>query len=503
MVRLVTDYLDETVQRLPDKVAFCDERRSMSFAALQQEAKKTGAALAAYGWFRQPVALFFDKCVECIASELGVVYSGNFFSPLDTAMPEKRIEKIMTVLEPVAVLTDREHVEAAEAFAAGCPVLVYEDLQEQETEAAALQAAMARRIDRDVVSVLFTSGSTGVPKGVIASHRFLVNYNEWYAGEFALDETQVRGSQTPLYFAISAYTDVYCTLKTGCTTYLLAPKQMIFPRQLMAFLTEKGINTIFWVPSLLGNIAEFGGLRAKGLPALRYVFFCGEPMPAKQMNLWREAYPETRFVNLYGSTELAIAAFYEVKHPLEAAEAMPIGHACHNTDILLLNEQGRLAETGETGEICVRGTTASGYYRDLERTAMAFSQNPLNTRYPETVFHTGDLARYNEAGELVYVSRKDFQVKHMGYRIELGEVETGISSIAGVTMCGCVYDTRRSEIVLFYAGDVEKRTLMQAAAEILPRYMWPTRVEHCQELPRTLSGKVDRMALKDELLKKG
>jgi acyl-coenzyme A synthetase/AMP-(fatty) acid ligase len=270
---------------------------------------------------------------------------------------------------------------------------------------------------------------------------------------------------------------------------------MMFPRKLLAYLAERQVNTIFWVPSLLSNIAMLGGLRAGSLPPLKRVFFCGEPMLVKHLRVWQETFPAVRFVNLYGSTEMGLSAFCEVPGLLPDLDVLPIGHASGNMEILLLDERGQLVPVGETGEIYVRGTVALGYYHDAVRTAEAFVQNPLQTGFPERVFRTGDLARCNASGELVYVSRKDFQIKHMGYRIELGEVETGIASIADVTMNCCVYDKDHGEIVLFYTGPIDEKAVMKAAADILPRYMWPTRLEHMDDLPRTLSGKVDRMSL--------
>lgn len=499
MVRLVTDYLDEAVKKYPDKPAFIDDRRSLSFAGLQREAMQIGATLADRHWFKRPVAVFFDKSVECIAASLGVVYSGNFYSPLDTKMPEKRIAKILEVLRPAAIITDRVHASQAAGFAGAVSVFVYEDMLQGRLRLDELSAGMNHRIDSDIVSILFTSGSTGVPKGVVASHRFLVNYVEWYVDAFSLNALDTRGSQAPLYFAISAYTDVYGTLRTGCTTYLLSPERLIFPAQLMAFLAEKEINTIFWVPSLLCSVANFSGLQVQSLPALRHVFFCGEPLPVKQLNMWRKAFPMADFTNLYGSTELAIVAYYQVDRDLPETAALPMGRACCNTDVFLLDAHNQLVTGNQVGEVCIRGTLTSGYYDDPERTAAAYVQNPLNLYYPEMIFRTGDLARYNENGELVYVSRKDSQVKHMGYRIELGEIETGIASIAGVTANCCLYDKAHEEIVLFYAGNIDEKALMTAAADILPRYMWPSRLVWLENLPRTLSGKVDRMELKEQV----
>ena len=500
MVRFVTDYLELSAKRFPEKIAFKDEYKTMTFGELHDKARRIASGLQKKGFFRQPVALFLGKCVEYVAASQGALYSGNFYSPMDMTMPAKRIEKILQVLKPVVLLTDEKHFEQAKHFADGVPVLLYEDMIQGAIDDECLQQAMSHRRDTDIVSVLFTSGSTGIPKGVASSHRFRVDFIEWEVDCFGLDETEIRGNQAPLYFAIGEI-DLYSVLRTGGTMCLMSPKQLLFPQKLMGYLVKEKINTILWVPSLFRAVADFGGLEAEELPPLRDVFFCGEQMPTRQMNQWRQSFPKVSFTNLYGATELLIAAYYTIDRDFADAEPMPIGLSRTNVDILLLNRDNELVGPGEIGEICVLGTgMASGYYGDKERTNVSFGQNPLQVNVPERMFRTGDLARYNKRGELVYVSRKDAQIKHMGYRIELGEVELGIASIDGVTGSCCVYDKARSEIVLFYTGDIKPRDLLKAAADLLPRYMWPSRMEQRDKLPSTLSGKVDRMKLRAEIM---
>ena len=308
------------------------------------------------------------------------------------------------------------------------------------------------------------------------------------------------GNQAPLYFDLSIQ-DVYATLKSGCTTYLIEKEKFAFPIQLMEYLNEKRINVIMWVPSALCLVANLKALRAEKLPALRMVLFCGEVMPNKQLNAWRKVFTKTTFVNLYGPSETCDAStYYVVDRAFADDEALPIGYPCRDTDIILLNEANELVKGDEVGELCIRGTSLSyGYYQDQEKTAAAFVQNPLNDCYPELIYRTGDLVKYNKYGELEYISRKDFQIKHMGHRIELGEIETAVSSIDGVERCCCVYDDRRSKIVLFYTGNVDGHEIIQQLKRLIPDYMLPNRKIQLDDMPFNLNGKIDRAALKAKL----
>lgn len=494
---LVTDYLDNIVKKLPDKVAFVNEKKSMTFAALRKEARQIAGGLIARNIFRRPVVIYLEKSPECVAAFLGVAYSGNFYTPLDIDMPPARMEKILATLQPEIIITDAEHYASAKAFAGNISVGIYEDYQQRYADDATIDAVTDKVTDADVLYVLFTSGSTGSPKGVIIPQRSVVDYIDWFVENFALSAKDTLGNQAPLYFDLSIQ-DVYATLKTGCTTYLLEKGKFAFPIKLMDYLVEKKINIIMWVPSALCLVANLKALRAKTLPKLRMVLFCGEVMPNKQLNQWRKAMPETVFVNLYGPTETCDAsAYYIVDREFADDEPLPIGYPCRNTDIFVLNADNNLASVEELGELCIRGTSlAYGYYHEPEKTAAVFVQNPLQKCYPETIYRTGDLVRYNEYGELMYVSRKDFQIKHMGHRIELGEIESVVSSIEGVERCACVYDDKNSKIVLFYIGEADVPDINIQLKTMLPEYMMPNRKVKLDDMPINLNGKIDRAALK-------
>jgi len=237
---------------------------------------------------------------------------------------------------------------------------------------------------------------------------------------------------------------------------------------------------------------------------LRRVQFGGEAMSMKHLNRWRAAYPNVVFANLYGPTEVTdTCTYYIFDRPFHDTDPMPIGHPCKNKDVFLLNEKNQLVADNEIGEICVRGTgVAYGYYNMPEKTRDSFVQNPLQNAYAEIIYRTGDLARYNDHGELVYISRKDFQIKHMGHRIELGEIETAASSVTGVGIAACCYDYQHSKIVLFYTGETDKKEIISMLKTHLPEYMIPGRYIHMESMPMNLNGKVDRQKLQNYLADK-
>lgn len=497
-MRLVTEYLDQTAVRFHDKEAFIDENRTLTFGELQEEAHHIAMALINNGIYHQPIAIFLEKSVECIPAFMGTAYSGNFYSPIDTKMPVNRIEKIMSTFQPAVIITDETHKDDAKKFSGEALVITYEETMKTVISPEQIKRVSDSVIDTDILYVLFTSGSTGMPKGVIISERALVDFTEWGRNRFGIDETYVFGNQAPFYFSFSVL-EIYQTIRCGSTTCIIPHKNFSFPALLMQYLYDHKVNTLCWVPSALCMISIFNALEMPYLPEMKNIFFGGEVMPTKQLNKWRSVYKNVRFVNLYGPTEVTdTCTEYEIDREFENTEKLPMGHACRNMDVFLLDEDDNLILDDRIGEVCVRGTgLADGYYNAPDKTAEVFVQNPLNTRYSEKIYKTGDLAMRNSYGELVYISRKDFQIKHMGQRIELGEIEVAISSVEGVDAVCCLHDKEKDQIVMFYTGAVEPQAVIEKVKELVPSYMVPNRRVHLEEMPFNLNGKIDRQKLKE------
>lgn len=533
----VTYWLDETAARFPDKTAYADEKKEITFAQLRVQARAIACELTARGLFKKPVAVFLEKGVDVLVSFMGAAYSCNFYSPIDVDMPGSRVNKILEVLEPAVVITTEALREVFSAYDYKGEFLLLEDVSaadgqeaEQqdtgmgkvssspegkdarkgcsfagtgETESAreaALEAARKRGIDTDLLYVLFTSGSTGVPKGVTINHRAVIDYIDWVTETFAITEKDSFGNQAPFYFDNSIL-DIYSTLKTGATTYIIPKTLFAQPVPLLEYLKEKKINTIFWVPSALIVVAKLKAFKNVDLSdTLRRVLFCGEVMPNKQLNVWRKFLPDVQYANLYGPTEITDACtYYMVDREFSDEEPLPIGFPMPNTDILVLNEKNEPVTGEEPGELCVRGTSLSmGYYKNPEKTREAFVQNPLNDAVPELIYRTGDIVKYNERGEIIYLSRKDFQIKHMGHRIELGEIETAFQALDGISRVCCIYDEPDTKIIGFYVGSLEAKEIIRQLTEKLPRFMIPNIFRRVEAMPITKNGKIDRKALMKE-----
>lgn len=500
MTTLVTDYLEKTAEKFPNKVAFADDKSSMTFAELRNSARCIATVLAKYDFFKQPVAIYLEKSPACIAAFMGVAYSGNFYTPIDISMPNSRIEKIIKTLKPKAILTDYAHKDKAIEIYGDITILIYEELMEEDIQDELIKKTGDKIVDTDILYVLFTSGSTGNPKGVTICHSSVVDYTEWVTDTFNIDSEHIFGNQAPLYFDNSIL-DIYQTLKNGATTYFLNERLFSFPIRLLEYMQLKKINIIFWVPSALCMVANMKAVPACNLPCLKKILFCGEVMPNKQLNAWRKEYPDVLFANLYGPTEITdVCAYYIVDRNFADDEMLPIGKPCRNTDIIVLNEDNNLVGENELGELCVRGRSLSyGYYNNPEKTQEVFVQNPLNNSYPEIIYRTGDIVKYNEYGEIVYISRKDFQIKHMGHRIELGEIETAVSSIDAIHANVCLYDDKKNIIVLFYTGNINEKVLGEQLRELLPGYMLPGKRCRLSVMPLNLNGKIDRQKLKGQL----
>ena len=494
MQKNILEYLEKTAVTHKDKLAFSNGKEGLTFSEIYAKARSVGSFLADNGYYKAPIAIIMDKHPNTLAAFWGTVYAGCFYACIDEKMPKARILAIFEKLEPAAIICDaRNQKMAAELGVEN--IYLYGEISDYQENTDALSEIRKKQSDTDAIYVAFTSGSTGTPKGVVACHRSVIDYTESICNALGFSENTVFGNQTPLYFD-APLKEIMPTLKLGATTYF-APKMLFsFPIKLIEFLDEHNINTICWVVSALVQISSLGALEKYVPKYLTTVCFGSELFPRKQYDLWRNALPEARFFNLYGPTEATgMSCYWAADRELAEEEPIPIGRPFDNTDIILLDDKDQSADEGE---ICIRGTCLTmGYYNDPEKTQAVFVQNPLNKAYGERIYRTGDLGRYNDRGELVFLCRKDSQIKHMGHRIELGEIEVAALKNDLVNQACCVYDNNDKRIVVFFVGTCDEKVLLKHLSELLPRYMLPAEIQKLDAMPFTPNGKIDRKGLRE------
>jgi len=433
---------------------------------------------------------------------LGVLYSGNFYVVLDCDSPFERLAKIMDTLSPVAVIYESEFHEVINRFEVELYKMDFEKFVTTQMNSELLEKVRSQILSTDPAYSIFTSGSTGSPKGALLTHLNVISYIDWFITCFKIDEQTVFGSQTPLYFSMSV-TDMFASLFTG-SAYQMIPKEFFtFPVKLIEFMNKRRINAIYWVPSALGIAAKFDLFKYCKPQYLEKVLFAGEVMPVKYLNYWKKYFPHLLYANLFGPTETTdICTYYIVNREFLETQTLPIGISCSNCRLFLLDEKGAEVPSGVEGELYACGPfIAKGYYKNKEKTAEVFVQNPLQNEYQEIVYKTGDLVRQNENGEFEYIGRKDFQIKHMGYRIETGEIEAAFGAVEGINLTICIYDSKNDKLILAYEGDEQITSVLKVTAEkSLPEYMRPHDYKAFEIFPKNPNGKIDRKQLKNIIL---
>jgi amino acid adenylation domain-containing protein len=501
----ILHYLINTTIKAPHKIAVIDGESKITFEELNRKSKLLAQILITQKDIKnKPIAVFLPKSIESVVADIAITYSANIYMNLDIKSPNTRISNILELIEPEIIITNRNLANTLKSFNNSIKLVLIDELDfDQNINDDFIDNRLEYLIDTDPMCIINTSGSTGTPKGVVLNHKSFIDFTEWAIATLKISEDEIVGSLSPLVFDIYSF-ELCMLMSQGSTLVLLQDSLAIFPAKLLEVLLTNKVSFIFWVPTIMVNIANMDLLSKIELPNLKTVWFAGEVFPTKQFKYWKAKLSNTMFVNLYGPIEITLdCTYFIVNRDLKDDEPIPIGFPCRNTDVLILNENNQPATINEDGELCVRGTSlAMGYYNNPEKTAAAFTQNPLNTCYPEIIYRTGDIVFKNESNEIIFKGRKDNLIKHMGYRIELGEIEHVIINTLKLVENGCVvYNFEKKEITLFYENNEETpiAQMKQKIAEVFPKYMIPTVFHKLDELPRNTNGKIDKLLLNTKI----
>lgn len=505
----IIQMLERSAAQKPDATAFLDPVSTVTFAELLAQSEQIGTYFLQNGVRDgDAIAFFMEKCVDVLPVMFGAVCANAFYSFIDVRQPKERTQSIVDTLSPAFLITDETNA-----------ALLPESLTENDTvrilqindiaaimrrtpaDRALLQEARKRFFDGLPLYVNFTSGSTGTPKGVAVSHRSVIDFIETFVDTFGITGDDILANQAPFDFDVSVK-DIYSGLYSGACTALIPREYFSNPTRLMDYLCEADATVLIWAVSAMCFVSIMNALDYKTPEHLRLIMFSGEVMPIKQLNKWKKYVPHATYVNLYGPTEITCNCTYHIiKREYVPGETIPIGIPFANEKVFLLDGDDRLVSDPDIeGEICVAGTClALGYYKSPAKTDDAFMQNPLNDRIYERIYRTGDLGKYNAESELLYIGRKDFQVKHMGQRIELGDIESAAMALNGIERACCIYDSVHQKIVLFYTGPLEKEQVPDLIREKLPPFMIPNKTIRLNVFPMTKNGKIDRVSLLEHI----
>lgn len=521
-MKLLQHYVSAQASLRPQAPAIAWKGEKLSYGALEQRTNRLARLLAGLGAERgDRIALLLPKSPLAITAMVGTLKADCAYTPVDLKNPAPRVAQILAALESRVLLACREAAPLVEqlvrenglgpvrvAWLDGeAPAGLPSHAALADLEACSADSVPSANGEADVAHILFTSGSTGVPKGVMITHANVIAFVEWAKAHFDIRPTDRCSGHSPLHFDLSTF-DTYGSFAAGAELHPVPVELNLLPHKLAQFMRDAALTQWFSVPSALNHMAKADVIKEHDFPSLRRLLWCGEAWHAAGLAHWMRRLPHVRFTNLYGPTEATIASsWYDVPGiPEDETKPVPIGRACAGEELLVLDEALRPAAPGETGDLFIRGVGLSpGYWRDAAKTAAAFVPNPFSDDPEDRIYRTGDLARVSEHGEIVLVGRADTQIKSRGYRIELGEIEAVLHTIGTLEESAVVaVDSAGIDGLAIACGyapragvALEPADLRALLAARLPAYMLPSRWRRFDRLPLNANGKVDRKALKE------
>jgi len=523
MNRLLQSWVTQHAEAHPDADAVVLGTERLTYGQLEARSNQLAYILREGGCERgDRVGIVMPKSPSAIVAMLGILKAGCMHVPIDIASPAARIQQILGSCEnrwilaagPVAPLLEEllSYPHARDSISVGwlgaqAPQQAGAEFCGRDLDRAPSGGLPPVGAPSDGSHILFTSGSTGVPKGVVITHSNVIAFVSWALAHFQIDRTDRFSGHTPFHFDLSTF-DIFGSITAGAQLHLVPGETALLPPKLAEFIRSSELTQWFSVPSVLNYLAKFNAVQTNDFPSLRRVLWCGEVLPTPALIYWMHKVPHARFTNLYGPTEATIASsYYDLPAcPTDPGEAIPIGRACAGEQLLVLDQQLRPVAVRAVGDLHIEGAGLSpGYWRDPEKTAQAFLRVPGGQQGGAIVYKTGDLAWKDEEGMVHFVGRADTQIKVRGYRIELGEIETALHSYPGLQegaviaiqndnfggwMICCAYVPRE-------LGQITPNQLRDHLKKLVPSYMIPVRWSNHEALPKNANGKTDRPKLKE------
>ncbi len=492
----IASLLENAKQNYSTRVAYKYHEDSITFESVYEMAYRTASKIIEYSEENKPIVVIANKNLYIPSIYLGIALANCYYIPLSTEMPISKLQSIVELTETRLIICDNESKDIVDTLNFKGNIFSIDDFCNHEINYQKVNERKNRIVDTNPLYVIFTSGSTGLPKGVVTSHSSVVDYVTTFADTFNIIEDEIFGNQAPLDY-IAGIRDIYIPLIKGCKCVFLQKNLFSTPKLLIEKLNEEKITTICWVSSALSICCQLNVFKEIKPKYLKKVFFTGSVLDVKYLNEWVNILPNALFVNHYGPTEItASCTYFKVDNNCEYKNNIPIGKAFKNRNVFILTEDNKIAKMNEKGQICVTGNClALGYYKNREKTKECFVQNPTNNEYLQLMYKTGDIGYLGEDGNLHFCGRLDNQIKHMGHRVELGDIESCANSCVGINETCCIYDSKRSVIIMFYSGNANAGEISKYLRQSMPSFMIPRKFIKIENLPKLYNGKLDRQSL--------
>ncbi len=521
MLYLLSQTIDQAATRHPDAEAVCCAGQRMSYGELVMRANQLAHLLREQGVRRgDRVGLLMNKRLEAVVALYGIMKAGAAYVPLDPNAPVARIAFIVQDGGIRHLLTENAKAKAVQEMlnmGVSLHSVVGVDSQVEprvacfswdDVVAAPHHEPVVGVIEQDLAYILYTSGSTGVPKGVMHTHRSALSWAEIAAQTYGLHANDRVSNHAPFHFDLSTL-DLFSTAVAGATMVIIPEMYTKLPASLSKLIEDEQMTVLYTVPFALIQLLLHGALDKRDLHRVRWVLFGGEPFPPKHLRALMAALPAARFCNVYGPTEVNGCTYYMIPASLpETDEPLPIGGTYGNAEALVVDAHDAPVAPGDVGELLIRSPTMMrGYWQRPDLDAKAFYHRPVFGHHVDVFHRTGDLVRERPEGGFDFLGRKDRQIKTRGYRVELDEVEAALlqhDDVEAAAVYGVPDEHGSQHIEAAVIGRppalLEETVLVQHAKKLLPSYAVPERIKILDTFPRTSTGKIDRLALRAKAL---